>query len=309
VAEIQGLSPATRYLYRVRSGATVSPTFAFRTAPQADTALRIAWFADNQDGPQVLAQHVPRIVARAPDLVLVPGDIVQQGDELWRWTSEWFDPLAIGALAQTTPILVARGNHDGEHAFAYAYTALPGNEAWYAFRYGDVFFVFLDTEAPTRSVVPDLDQSVFLEQALLAPEAQAAAFRVVAFHQPPYTNLWDSSNVTNCANGGPYDGAWTVRSDWVPLFESLGVDLVVSGHTHSYQHGQRNGVHYVLVGGGGGALDTYRGCNGSTFWDFIDVEAPAFHYNMMEVAAGTLVWTAYDTSDAQLHRFVIEQDP
>lgn len=39
-----------------------------------------------------------------------------------------------------------------------------------------------------------------------------------------------------------------MRNDWVPLFEKFHVDIVISGHTHLYARGKRNGVIYLIVG-------------------------------------------------------------
>ena len=38
-AKLTGLSPETSYVYRVRSGTTVSATYSFRTAPRRDTPV------------------------------------------------------------------------------------------------------------------------------------------------------------------------------------------------------------------------------------------------------------------------------
>ena len=51
-----------------------------------------------------------------PDLLIVPGDIVQNGNVLSEWHDYWWVPLSNADFAQTTPVLFARGNHDGEHA-------------------------------------------------------------------------------------------------------------------------------------------------------------------------------------------------
>lgn len=52
---------------------------------------------------------------------------------------------------------------------------------------------------------------------------------------------------------GESDWGAFVRLKYVPLFEQYGVDLVIGGHSHIYQRGSRNGVHYLVVGGGGAA--------------------------------------------------------
>ena len=40
----------------------------------------------------------------------------------------------------------------------------------------------------------------------------------------------------------------------VPLFEKHGVSAAFFGHDHNYQHYLRNGIHYVITGGGGAPL-------------------------------------------------------
>jgi len=40
----------------------------------------------------------------------------------------------------------------------------------------------------------------------------------------------------------------------VPLFELYDVDMVFTGHDHNYEHGEVNGIHYVVTGGGGAPL-------------------------------------------------------
>jgi hypothetical protein len=52
-----------------------------------------------------------------------------------------------------------------------------------------------------------------------------------------------------------------VAHRWVRLFETYGVQLVVSGHDHNYQRFvARNGVTYVVHGGGAAGLYALRSC-------------------------------------------------
>ncbi|HPD28647.1 MAG TPA: metallophosphoesterase [Phycisphaerae bacterium] len=276
-ATIQPLQIETVYKYRVRSGTATSPTFTLRTAPRPGTPIRIVWFADEQDYT-IFRQQVPHMAARKPDLVLAAGDLMNDGASIAQWQDYWFGPLQLGNLAQTTPVLFCRGNHDGEGALAYAYSALPGNEAWFAFTYGSSRFIFLDTNIETA------EQTAWLENELASTEAQRASFRVVSFHKPPYTDLWD---------GPGYNGEAFVRENWVPLFEQYKVDVVVSGHTHAYLRGMNDNVMYVIVGGAGNVVDTYTGY----VWGFFTVKQSLHHYGVMEVDGYALTWNAYDVND------------
>ena len=288
-AVLAPLEAETEYLYRVRSGAAATQVFRFRTAPRSASPFRVAWFADNQNGPSILRVHVPHIAAHAPDLVLVPGDTVQNGNLIDEWHTQWFEPLSVSSLAQTVPVVFARGNHDGEHALAYAYSVLPGNEAWFAFDYGNTRFVVLDSEVSTAG---SPEQFAWLRAELERPETQAAAFRIAVFHRPPFTDLWDSPG---------YTGEEFVRNDWISLFESGSVDLVVSGHTHAYSRGRRNGVTYLIVGGGGGALDRVVTAN----WGFFEVKASQHHYGILDVSGPSLSWRAFRVDDSLLDAFSI----
>jgi len=306
-ATIEGLSTQTEYDYRVKSGATVSAVYRFRTAPAPSSPYKIVWLADNQNGPSIFSTHVSHIAARHPDLLFVAGDTVQGtltdgalgGSVLSEWQTQWWDPLTVSNLGQTTPVLIARGNHDGEHPYAYAYTALPENESWYSFSYGNAFIVVLDTETTTGQQTAENDQLAYLQQALASPAAAAAEFKIVVFHRPPWTRLWD---LTGIFTG--YNGETWVRNDWAPIMEAAGVDLVICGHSHSYQRGVRNGTYYLIVGGGGGTLDTYNRPAGSG-WPTFQVVQSTYHYNLMETSGNVLTWTTRNQNDAVVDSFQI----
>lgn len=288
-ATLTGLSPETSYAYRVRSGLAASPVFTFRTAPLRDKPFAVAWWADSQSNPAILRQLIPRMLERGVDWMGVAGDLASNGSSLTDWHNYWFTPLEFQNIAQTHPVLFARGNHDGEGPLSYAYSALPGNESWFAFDYGNSRFIFLDSEAST-SAAPE--QFAWLTNELARAETQNAAFRVVCFHKLPYANLW---------NGGGYTGEAWVRNDWVPLFQRYHVDLVINGHAHNYNRGATNGVTYVVVGGGGGELDTERVAR----WPLFTVEHSRYHCARMAVDGHTLTWDVFSNTGEPLDSFVL----
>jgi 3',5'-cyclic AMP phosphodiesterase CpdA len=288
-ATITGLQRATRYVYRVRSGDAVTPVYSFRTAPERETPFAVAWWGDNHHGTNILRTHVANLLAHGPDFIAVAGDMVNNGNVMFEWHDYWFKPLEHLNCAQTIPVIFARGNHDGEHALAYAYSALPNNEAWFAFDYGNTRFIFLDSEVTTAD---SPQQLAWLKQELARPEARRAMFRVVCFHRPPWVNLW---------NGGGYTGEFFVRNDWVPLFETNNVDIVISGHAHNYNRGASNGVTYVISGGGGGVLDVERVAN----WPLFTVEYSRYHFDLMEVDNDVLTWQTYDNNNQLIDQFTL----
>jgi predicted phosphodiesterase len=288
-ATLEGLERETEYVYRVRSGAAVSPAYRFRTAPRVETPFVTAWWGDNHNGTATLRKHVANLLSHGPDLICVAGDMVNSGNVLREWHDYWFKPLEHLNAAQTTPVLFARGNHDGEHALAYAYSALPGNESWYAFDYGNSRFIFLDSEAD-GSVSPE--QLNWLRAELARPETRRAAFRIVCFHKPPWSNFW---------NGGGHTQEPFVINEWVPLFKANGVDLVVCGHEHAYHRGERDGTVYVVSGGGGGFIDTERVAQ----WPHIKVEFTQYHFDVMTVNGHRLAWETYNDQGQLLDQFTV----
>ncbi|MBM3846099.1 MAG: metallophosphoesterase family protein, partial [Verrucomicrobia bacterium] len=286
-AELTGLQTETGYSYRVRSGEAVSKVYTFTTAPHRDTAFAVAWWGDNHEGVGTLKTHVSNIVQHAPNFIAVAGDMVNSGNSITEWHDYWFKPLEHMDVAQTIPVLFARGNHDGEHALAYAYSVLPGNGGYYSFPYGNSWFLFLDSEAPSSSVP---EQLIWLNNELRRPEVQQAAFRVACFHKPPWTDFW---------NGGGYTGEDWVRSDWTPVFEQNSVDLVISGHTHAYSRGSTNGVMYVVSGGGGGTVDTERVAR----WPLFQAEYTDTHFDLMEISGCHMDWRAFNARNQLIDQF------
>ena len=113
----------------------------------------------------------------------------------------------------------------------------------YSFMYGDVWILVLNSHAdlfPTNN--PDFPgQYEYIAEELQSDAAQNAAFRLVAFHQAPYSNSSTSSTPDQIyGNAG-------IRDFWVPLFERFDVDSVISGHYHSYQRGELNGIQYLIT--------------------------------------------------------------
>ncbi len=135
------------------------------------------------------------------------------------------------------------GNHDylvGKGRYELGLLGMPS--PYYRRRLGDAQLFFLDS-----NLVSDR-QTRWLETAL---QSSNARWKVAVFHHPPYT----------C---GGHEGDQDVAQRWVRLFEKYGVQLVLSGHDHNYQRFvARNGVTYVVNGGGGAGLYPLRGCPSS----------------------------------------------
>src|SRR5690606_25558731 len=115
----------------------------------------------------------------------------------------------------------------------------PGGERWYAFTYGCLRCISLDSETDFS---PGSAQSDWLIGELSSPEFAAASWRIVFFHTPPFT-----------ATVNHRDDA-AAKAYLVPLFSPSGVDLVIGGHSHAYERFEHEGIPYIVSAGGGAPL-------------------------------------------------------
>lgn len=107
---------------------------------------------------------------------------------------------------------------------------VPSNtEQYYSFDYGNVHVVSLDSQVTIR----DESNNETMKQWLIDDlSANSNDWTVVIFHHPPYTKGSHDSD----SNAGSIDQPiFDIREQYTPIFEDHGVDLVYSGHSHSYE--------------------------------------------------------------------------
>lgn len=230
-ARLTGLSPATPYTYTVGGR-----SFNFTTAPASlgkDGSFTFVALADMGDSAGT-GPTMTKLAELDPDFILHPGDLSYARGRNSVWAN-WF--RIIEPQAATRPWLIALGNHeadprlvsdaDREVAFFRQRFGLPGNELWYSFDWGGVHFVALDTYS--REANGNVSTQVAWLEADLKAHAKAP-WTIVYLHEPPYSS-------------GRYGPSERVQQRLVPLFEKHGVDLVITGHEHSYERS------YPLLGG------------------------------------------------------------
>ncbi len=238
------LSPSTWYVYRLRfPDGTVTSLGTFRTAAHRGEPVAFGVLADTQwqwTGPNRV-----ELVALAMSLdpwafhfVLHAGDLVESPVP-----SHWeFFFRSMAPILRWTPFLPVLGNHERDSLSYYQHFQLPPGggkqgKRWWALHYGDVVVVGLDSNA--RSPQDYHDQLAWARAHLSGPEPH----KIVVFHHPVFSSD---------ASYGP--GAEGLQKLWHPAFAELGVDLVCNGHAHNYERIERDGVTYLVVGGGGANL-------------------------------------------------------
>lgn len=253
--ELSGLQPDTRYYYSI--GTSSGPlagdsTYSFVTGPQTGVAraTRIWVVGDsgeaNNNARAVRDAYKNFTGTRATDLWLMLGDNAYDDGTDLEYQAAVFDTYP--ELLRQAPVWPTLGNHDGHSASSasqsgpyYDIFTLPknaeagglasGTEAYYSFDRSNIHFIVLDSYDTDRSANGSM--LTWLENDLATSQQD---WLVAFWHHPPYTKGSHNSD----AESALID----MRENALPLLESYGVDLVLSGHSHSYERSFLIDQHY-----------------------------------------------------------------
>ncbi len=169
---LTNMQPGQQYHYRIGWDGYGLPAKTFRTAPgPGDTTpcTFIVW-GDNQNGPNNFDQLTFYMDLEDPAFAVSSGDCVQNGTRS-EYRSQLFEPIT--SLADHVPFLVGAGNHerysDSGAALFNEYMSQPGSEHCFGWRYGGVYFMFIDTELP---IDPGTDQGNCIANGLSSAECR-----------------------------------------------------------------------------------------------------------------------------------------
>ena len=251
--------------------------------------LDMVILGDNRNGYKTFSQIISQINAVAPVFVIDNGDLVFGGEpNRYRLFYETVSQLQV-------PLYTTLGNHDIRKNGRVIYTELFG-PPYYSFDYRDTHFVFLDSSrgwTEKRAIPPE--QYRWLEQDL--QKAQGKRIYVIS-HIPPtdprsaqqpntlpnipgvektdyFEALMDNYGLYKNLNHAFPDKAEAQKFE--TLMSKNQVDTVFLSHIHSYFSFIKNGVRYVISGGGGAELLT-----DNSYYHYLRVEA-ASGKNYLEV--------------------------
>jgi len=290
---LPNLKPATTYFVQVEStskGETVKSEWAsFRTASLPGTGVKVAIVGDTQDHPETNHVVADAMYAERPDAVVIAGDLVGMGWKKEQWEHDFF--ASMRPLFDHVPLLPVIGNHDRNARIYYDLMATPAPEYCYTYTTGDVQFFMIDTN---RDVRPSSPQYRWLESAL---KASTAKWKIAVHHHPPYSSDNDDFGDSNV--GPTTDGEVDVRP-LCRLYDKYGVDFCFAGHIHSYERtypikagkivSEGQGTVYIVVGGGGGDLETPK----PTRSVYSRIVRRVNHFGMIAADARSLEFRAYD---------------
>jgi Calcineurin-like phosphoesterase/Purple acid Phosphatase, N-terminal domain len=253
---LSGLTFDTKYYYSV---GTTNETLAggdaehfFVTAPFAGSSrpTRIWVIGDsgtaNSNARAVRNAYEVFSIGHDTDLWLMLGDNAYPDGTESQYQAAVFDMYP--DILRNTVLWPTLGNHDGHSADSqtesgpyYDMFTLPrqgesggvasGTEAYYSFDYGDIHFICLDSYDSDRS--PNGAMMTWLQDDL----SQTNADWIIAYwHHPPYSKgSHDSDTESELID---------MRQNALPILENFGVDLVLTGHSHSYERSYLIDGHY-----------------------------------------------------------------
>ncbi len=264
VITLTGLTPNTLYYYSIGSAIQTlqgDATNYFKTMPVAGSTQKIRIMAMGDMGNNSTNQVNVRNAWQAfngtnyTDAWILLGDNAYTNGTDAEYQTNFFN-IYQNSLTKNHVLWPAPGNHDYAQSAArqadhlipyYDMFTLPRNgeaggvasntEAYYSYNYANVHFVALDSygwETGSTRLYDTLGpQAVWLKQDLAA---NTQPWTVVYFHHPPYTKGSHNSDTES--------ELINMRQNIVPILERYKVDLVLSGHSHSYERSYLINGHY-----------------------------------------------------------------
>ncbi len=213
--------------------------------------FKIAVYGDSRYGDSIHRQIVKLIDQRKPQVVVHLGDMVNTGDNWddWQIFFEIVSPLMEYSYFQ--PV---KGNHEKPDVYYKEYFGKYGLYNYWA-EINGWLLVFLDPDVGVDRLTRFLNSLDYQDKKIL-----------VFMHYPLFS-------------GGHHGETATVRNLQVlhETFRGMNVLAVFSGHDHNYQRIVRDGITYVVTGGGGSPLYNVREIEGTI------VALKRYHFVILEL--------------------------
>ena len=226
---IKNLKGGETYQYRVANGSIWSAWNSFKTENKTDSAYSFIYIGDVQDS---INGNSGKLFQRAYEsrpesaFMLFIGDMIERPHDVY-W-GEWF--RSGGAIFRSIPVIATPGNHEYHKGliqklderwtthFSFPQNGPPDflGRACY-WDYQNTRFISIDSNG-IQSLPSALEQRKWLKSVL---ENTHQKWIVVVMHHPLYST----------SRGRDY---FYLRTLFKSLFEKYNVDLVLSGHDHSY---------------------------------------------------------------------------
>ena len=238
-AAISNLKAGTEYVYRLADNTGKFSTVYEFSTPNYDDSYSFVFVTDPQAADiasyNVFGDVLSRAVAKAgnPAFALIGGDLADRGGNKGQWDMMF----NVGAkVFSSLPVMAVPGNHeyyDDENLTNFkSFFNLPKNgpdgydETSYSFQTKDALFMALDTQKDLTK------QMQWLEETSKASDKK---WKIVMMHRGIYSGFYDEA---------------ALRKVIAPVFDRVGIDLVLNGHDHTYLRTTVKAGNKVAVGAG-----------------------------------------------------------
>ena len=227
-ATLANLEENTKYAYRVVNGDQVSKIYDF-TTKDFDGSYNFIFAGDPQIGAsgsaskdtegwdKTLSDSINKF---NPNFILSAGDQVNTASDENQY-SGYLDHEELTSVPQATTI----GNHDSSSNAYTQHFNLPnetakgetaaGTDYWYV--YNNTLFMNINTNNTSTA-----EHKAFMKEAI--KENQDVRWKVVVFHHSVYS----------VASHSVESSILKRREELTPVFDDLGIDVVLMGHDHVY---------------------------------------------------------------------------
>lgn len=282
---VSNLTAATKYFYSVGSTTQTlagnDASHFFVTSPVAGTSIptRI-WVLGDSGTADINATAVRNAYLNFTgtthtNLWLMLGDNAYENGTDSEYQAAVFNMYP--SMLRQSVLWPAVGNHDTAQSSNppaglpyFAMFTLPtgaqaggiasGTEKYYSFDYANIHFICLDSMTSDRSATGPM--ATWLHADLASTTRQ---WTIAFWHHPPYSKgSHNSDTETNLVQ---------MRQNFLPILEDAGVDLVLAGHSHTYERSFLIDGHYgtsltftnaMKKDGGSGRADGTGAYNKST---------------------------------------------
>ncbi len=273
------LKPGCAYSYRIIADDAQSDIYTFHTPGADANRTTFVVYGDTRTNTDIHRKIVEQIIDADVDFVVHTGDLVSNGDDYSVWGPQFFD--VVKGLAESTPMYIAKGNHEGRNG-NYERLLLPGGERNnYTFDSGPVHYFCADNYSrtlATRNLIDSIATELRTSQ---------ARWKFVSYHIPS-------------VNFGGHFSDWG-SPEVFDSFAKAGADFVITGHSHQYERFRpfkpakgTKGSFVTYITAGGGAAPLYS----VTATAYHAVAKSIHHFCLFKVAGSKLSMDAIDVNGA-----------
>jgi len=258
---VNKLKPATRYFYRLYHNESLykeGSDYWFETAPvtASDTPIRLWLLGDpGRSGKSILSvknamqtwlNKNPRDGYSDLNLIISTGDSAYDHGTNEEYQKNLFS--VHDDVFKNYAFWPVYGNRDAKGWSFFNLFNLPtnaelggvasGTERYYSVDYGQLHLIFLDSNEGGYTANDKMIK--WMKKDL---ETTTQKWLIVFMHHPPYTRGKHNSNDPKDSGNRMFN----MRNRVIPVLEDAGVDMIVSGHSHSYERSFLIDCHYGLT--------------------------------------------------------------